>query len=45
MKHREVSSLMIQDMEKLRVILNAVAYFDPDADFSRIINECNLEVR
>jgi len=44
-QHCGVASLMIQDMSNLRLILNTIAYFEPEYDFSLIIKEYNTEVR
>jgi len=44
-QHRGVASLMLQDMENLRVILELLAKTDPDLDFSNVISEYNQEVR
>lgn len=44
-QHRGVASLMLQDMENLRVILKMLAYTDPDLDFGPVIREYNQEVR
>jgi len=44
-QHRGVASLMIQDMENLRVILQLLAKSDPDLDFGPVIQEYNQEVR
>jgi|AntRauTorckE5430_2_1112549.scaffolds.fasta_scaffold04840_1 aarF domain-containing kinase len=44
-QHRGVASLMLQDMENLKSILNMVAKFEPDSDFTSIIQEYNKEVR
>lgn len=44
-QHRGVASLMLQDMENLRVILELLAYTDPDLDFGPVIREYNREVR
>jgi aarF domain-containing kinase len=44
-QHRGVASLMLQDMENLRVILQLLAYSDPDLDFGPVIREYNQEVR
>ena len=43
-QHRGVASLMRQDMENLRVILNLLAKTDPDLDFGPVIREYNQEV-
>jgi aarF domain-containing kinase len=44
-QHRGVASLMLQDMENLRFILNMLAKTDPDLDFGPVIREYNQEVR
>lgn len=44
-QHRGVASLMLQDMENLRVILELLARSDPDLDFGPVIREYNQEVR
>lgn len=44
-QHRGVASLMLQDMENLRVILQLLAKTDPDLDFGPVIREYNKEVR
>lgn len=44
-QHRGVASLMIQDMENLRLILQMIAHFEPDFDFRPVIREYNHEVR
>lgn len=44
-QHRGVASLMLQDMENLRIILNLLAKTDPDLDFGPVIREYNQEVK
>jgi len=44
-QHRGVASLMLQDMENLRVILELLAKTDPDLDYGPIIKEYNQEVK
>jgi aarF domain-containing kinase len=44
-QHRGVASLMMQDMDNLKLILNWIAKFEPDADFGPVIREYNSEVR
>jgi len=43
-QHRGVASLMRQDMENLRVVLELLAKTDPDLDFGPVIREYNREV-
>lgn len=43
-QHRGVASLMLQDMENLRVILGLLAKTDSDLDFGPVIREYNQEV-
>jgi len=44
-QHRGVASLMMQDMDNLRFILQMLAKTDPDLDFGPVIREYNQEVR
>jgi predicted unusual protein kinase regulating ubiquinone biosynthesis (AarF/ABC1/UbiB family) len=44
-QHRGVASLMLQDMENLRIILEWLAKTDSDLDFGPVIREYNHEVR
>lgn len=44
-QHRGVASLMLQDMENLKVILNLLAKTDPDLDFGPVIREYSTEVK
>eukprot|EP00536_Pseudo-nitzschia_multiseries_P001288 jgi/Psemu1/234462/estExt_Genewise1.C_160099 len=44
-QHKGVASLMLQDMENLRVILELLARTDPDLDVGPVIREYNQEVR
>lgn len=43
-QHRGVASLMMLDMENLRLILQMLAYTDSDLDFNPVIREYNMEV-
>eukprot|EP00521_Asterionellopsis_glacialis_P006022 CAMPEP_0195281418 /NCGR_PEP_ID=MMETSP0707-20130614/737_1 /TAXON_ID=33640 /ORGANISM="Asterionellopsis glacialis, Strain CCMP134" /LENGTH=978 /DNA_ID=CAMNT_0040340301 /DNA_START=58 /DNA_END=2994 /DNA_ORIENTATION=+ len=43
-QHRGVASLMVQDMANLKSILTMVAKFEPDSDFTPIIQEYTSEV-
>jgi aarF domain-containing kinase len=44
-QHRGIGSLMLQDMNNLRVILNMIAWSDPDLDFGPVIREWNQETK
>ena len=42
-QHRGVASLMLQDMENLKLILNMLAWSDPDLDYGPVIREWTQE--
>jgi predicted unusual protein kinase regulating ubiquinone biosynthesis (AarF/ABC1/UbiB family) len=44
-QHRGIASLMLQDMDNLKVILNMLAWSDPDSDFGPVIREWNQETK
>jgi aarF domain-containing kinase len=44
-QHRGIGSLMLQDMNNLKVILNMIAWSDPDLDFGPVIREWNQETK
>ena len=42
-QHRGVASFMLQDMDNLKVILNMLAWSDPDLDYGPVIREWTQE--
>jgi len=44
-QHRGVSTLMLQDMENLRILLALLNKFEPDADYSPMAREYTAEVK